>query len=51
MSNFDNDDFAEQVYDEIMEMSVGAFIEKYGFSEVEDLVIDAVDIEFEIRGE
>ena len=51
MSNFDNDDFAEQVYDEIMEMTVGEFIEKYGFSEVEDLIIDAVDIEFEIRGE
>ena len=51
MSDFYSDDFAEQLYDEIVEMTVGEFIEKYGFTEVEDLVIDAVDIEINERSE
>jgi hypothetical protein len=39
------------MFDEILEMTVGEFIDTYGFIEVEDLVVDAVNIEIENRGE
>ena len=51
MSEFATQIFAEQMFDEILDMSVGDFIEKYGFIEVEDLITDAVNIEIENRGE
>ena len=51
MSDFATQIFAEQMFDEISDMSVGEFIEKYGFFEVEDLIFDAVNIEIENRGE
>lgn len=51
MSEFSTQIFAEQMFDEILEMTVGEFIDTYGFIEVEDLVVDAVNIEIENRGE